>query len=404
MDEVIRMRLRRMIPPTAAPINLKDLLHGLCGILFGKRYLTKLEFEVRKYFDVGHVFTVSSGKAALTLILLALKTLSSRKQVVIPAYTCFSVPSAVVKAGLEITLCDTDPDSLDFDYDLLEKTITSQTLCVVSNHLFGIPSDVERVNRICRGKGIFVVEDAAQAMGGKQNGKMLGTIGDVGFFSLSRGKNVTCGSGGIIVTNSSEIAGAIERYYSSLQSSGTKEVLIEFFQVMMLSIFIRPSLYWFPLGLPFLKLGQTLFYTNFPVKKMSGMKAGLLWKWKDRLELSNRIRAENAAYFSEQLQLETARESTIPYLRLPVIVESKEIRNKIYSFSQEQGLGISFMYPTAINEIEEIRAVFNGQFFPSAKKLAERLLTIPTHHLILKRDRKAICGLFSEIFASGYPK
>lgn len=120
---------------------------------------------------------------------------------VIPAYTCFSVPSAVVKAGLDVALCDLDASTFDFDYRLLEAAVNEKTLCVIPSHLFGIPSEMDRVNAICREKGVYVVEDAAQAMRGPTKGK-LGTLGDVGFFSLGRGKNITCGSGGIIVTNS----------------------------------------------------------------------------------------------------------------------------------------------------------------------------------------------------------
>ena len=73
-------------------------------------------------------------------------------------------------------------------------------------HLFGIPSDVDRTRRICEEKGIFLVEDAAQAMGVEHGGRKLGTLGDVGFFSLGRGKNISCGSGGIILTSSADIA------------------------------------------------------------------------------------------------------------------------------------------------------------------------------------------------------
>ena len=78
--------------------------------------------------------------------------------------------------------------------------MTDETLCVLAIHLFGIPANLDRIKKLCRKKDIFIVEDAAQAMGGEYKGGMLGTIGDVGFYSLGRGKNITCGSGGIIVT------------------------------------------------------------------------------------------------------------------------------------------------------------------------------------------------------------
>ena len=101
----------------------------------------KRESEIREYFGSESVFLVSSGKAALVLILHALSSLRSRRKVLIPAYTCYSVPSAIVRSGLEIVLCDVNPDTLDFNYDRLEFLADEETLCVIPTHLFGICSE-----------------------------------------------------------------------------------------------------------------------------------------------------------------------------------------------------------------------------------------------------------------------
>ena len=111
------MKIRRTIPPAAAPAALRDLIYGIAGLFLGRQYQELLEKTLKDYFGVKHVFLVSSGKAAFTLILNALKSLSPEKtQVLIPAYTCFSVPSAIVKAGLDVALCDLSSTSYDFDY------------------------------------------------------------------------------------------------------------------------------------------------------------------------------------------------------------------------------------------------------------------------------------------------
>ena len=391
------MRIQRTIPPAAALIYLTDLLRGLSGIFRTKNNIRRFEKEIKEYFDVRHVFLVSSGKAAFTLILKALKTLSPDKnQVLIPAYTCFSVPSAIVKAGLKVSLCDIDISTCDFDHKLLKKAINNNTLCVIPSHLFGIPSEMENLKSLCKDTNTFIIEDAAQAMGGSYMGMKLGTIGDAGFFSLGRGKNITCGSGGIIVTNSSEIADAIEEYYSELESPGKIEVIREFLEIVILSIFINPVLYWLPAGLPFLNLGQTIFYKDFPIKKMSGMKAGLMWYWQRRLEQSNKTRVKTSDYFRERLGLKNNWKISVPHLRLPIIVNNRETRDQIYSDSQKYGLGISLMYPTAISRIEEIKNDFKENNFPAANKIEERLLAIPTHHLLSERDKKNICELFNK--------
>jgi dTDP-4-amino-4,6-dideoxygalactose transaminase len=388
------MKIQRTIPPAAAPLGWRDLGRGLAGFFSDRTSTQKIEAEMKAYFGVKHLFLVSSGKAALTLILLALKSLSPKREVVIPAYTCFSVPSAILKAGLDIALCDLDASTFDFDYKLLERAVSEETLCVVPSHLFGIPSKMDRVHRLCRERGVYVVEDAAQAMGGSYKGAKLGTLGDVGFFSLGRGKNITCGSGGIVITNSDAVAEAIRRYYHSLDAPGTAETIGEFLQVVLMALFIRPTLFWFPAGLPFLKLGETFFHRDFPVKKLSEDKAALLRNWRRRLEQSNQTRAETAAYFRGHLKMKMPEEEeSVPYLRLPILMNRREGRDRLYALSRKQGYGLSLMYPTPINEIEEIKGRFDEGAFPVAKRVAETLLTLPTHPYLSERDKRSLSRL-----------
>jgi perosamine synthetase len=387
------MKIQRTIPPSAAPIYWKDIRHGLIGLFGGEAYIERFENEIKEYFGVRHAFLVSSGKAALTIILQALKSLSpGRNKVIIPAYTCFSVPSAIVKSGLKVSLCDIDESTLDFKYELLESIMNEETLCVIPTHLFSSPSDMERINNLCRERDIFVVEDAAQAMGGKYGEKMLGTIGDAGFFSLGRGKNITCGSGGIIMTNSGRIADVLAGCYNVLPYPGLIEDLKNFFQLVFMSVFVHPSLYWIPARLPFLKLGHTIFHKDFPIKKMSSMKTGFLRDWKYMLEGANQRRKETAAFFNERLLSGNSRKESIPYLRLPVFAHDRAMRDRICASSKEQGLGLSLMYPGAIDEIKEIKGDFDGNVFPSASRIAECLFTVPTHHLLSEKDKENICA------------
>ena len=384
------MRIGRTDPPAAAPLGWADLCHAFAGIMSPARSLSALQEEIARHFGVRHVFLVSSGTAALTLTLKALKSMSGRTGVVIPAYTCFSVPAAVSLAGLRPVLCDIDPETFDFDYTLLEERLGANTLCVLGHNLFGIPSDVERIRALCAPRGIFVVEDAAQAMGTEDHGRPVGTRGDVGIFSLGRGKNITCGSGGIIVTSSDAMATVLGRQCRPLKTPGAASVLEEFLRLVFMALFIRPGLYWIPAGLPFLGLGQTVYPRKIKLRRLSGMQAGVLRGWRTHLARSNRVRSETAAYFAERLPLRTARGSSHPYLRLPVFAASRRERDRIHALSQARGLGLSVAYPTPVNEIPEIRFSAHGQRFPAAKTVAERLLTIPTHHWLCEKDKRAI--------------
>jgi len=351
-----------------------------------------LEDSVRQYFKTRHVFLVSSGKAALTMTLMGLKAGSSRTEVVIPAYTCYSMPAAVISAGLQPILCDINPSTFDFDHDQLAATLNDNTLCVVAHHLFGIPSDIERVKHICHARGVAVIEDAAQAMGVECGGRKLGTFGDVGVFSLGRGKNITCGSGGIVITASDAIAAAMRAQFPHLESPLPAESLKDFATLAFMAIFIRPRLYWIPNAMPFLKLGQTIFPKSVAVKRLSGMQAGLLHDWQQRLTQSNQRRSETAASVSRQISLNLPQGPSHPYLRLPVLASTPQRRERIHSFAQRRGLGMSVAYPTPINGIPEISHLFAGRRFPSAQTVSERILTIPTHQWISEKDQQAIAA------------
>lgn len=384
------MRIGRTLPPAAAPLGCRDLCHGVLGMLSPEDSIRSLEHSIRQYFGAKHVFLVSSGKAALTMTLMGLKAGSSKTEVVIPAYTCFSMPAAVISAGLRPILCDINPSTFDFDYEQFEATLTDNTLCVVAHHLFGIPSDIERVGALCRARGIVVIEDAAQAMGIESGGRKLGTLGDVGIFSLGRGKNITCGSGGIVVTQSDRIAEAVRIQWPQLESPLPAESMKDFAKLVVMAIFIRPRLYWIPNALPFLRLGQTIFPKSVAVKRLSGMQAGLLHDWQNRLSHSNQRRSEAAASVSRQMSLSLPQGPSHPYLRVPIFAPTPQRRDRIHSLSQQHGLGVSLAYPTPINDIPEISHMFDGKRFPSARKVSEHILTIPTHHWISEKDQRAI--------------
>lgn len=386
------MRIRKTTPPAAAPIGFPDLLSGLRGCL-ERDVVERREEEFREYFGTEFVFTLSSGKAALFLILSALKGASGRRKVIIPAYTCFSVPSAIRKAGLEIVPCDILPESLEFDPGQLERLCDDDTLCVVPTHLFGVPVDVSRVREIAGKKGAYVVEDAAQAMGGSRGGKKLGTIGDAGFFSFGRGKNVTCGSGGMIVTSSPSIAGRIRSLYDSLGHETGGESARTFLETCFMRIFLSPYLYWFPRGLPFLKLGETEYHEDFPVLRIGRLKAGLLKGWKERLERSNDARGAATRRYIETLGLKKGvgmYSNASPCLRFPVFLRDR--RGKEVACEGFGHLGISPMYPSTVNRIPEIQGRFGGSTYPSSETIVHTLVTLPTHPLADDSDRSRICS------------
>jgi dTDP-4-amino-4,6-dideoxygalactose transaminase len=353
------------------------------------------EDEIKKHFGVPYACLVSSGTAALTLALIALRDLSERTDVIIPAFTCFSVPAAVLAAGLRPVLCDVEPSTFDYDYARLQKTLSANTLCVVAHHLFGVPADIKRLRVQCHARGTFLVEDAAQAMGIKVDGEYLGTKGDVGIFSFGRGKNVTSGSGGVVIARQDSIAEALDRRCGCLEDPSRVQVWAELLRSAVMAAFIRPSLYWFPAAMPFLRLGETIYPRKVDLQRLSGMQAGLLHGWQARLTQSNQIRSDNATDLARRLSLSPPRGQSHPYLRLPVLASTRREKKRIFEMSRRLGLGLSVAYPATIDQVPQLKGHFDGGQYPGATKLAERLLTIPTHHWVEERDKKAIATCFA---------
>lgn len=323
---------------------------------------------------------------------MALKSLSGRRKVVIPAYTCYSVPSAIAKAGLAIAPCDLRCETMDFDWNQLEPLLDDDTLCVVPTHLFGIPSDVERVRRLCEGKGIYVVEDAAQGLGVEAGGNRLGSLGDVSFFSLGRGKHITCGTGGVVATRSEEISRALRIVYQEVAAEPAGNVALSIVSVLLMTIFLRPGLYWLPEGMPILGLGESRYYKDFPVFRLSRFQAGLLRRWRETLAAFNLAREATGKYYRSALQLEGAMgiySGDVPYLRFPVFFREDEERA---GKTPEYGaLGVRRMYPDSVNHIAELRDRFAGRSFGNSEKIARTLWTLPTHTLLRDTDKARIC-------------
>ena len=368
------------------------------GIVRKDEMIRNLREQIGDYFGVKYVSLVSSGKAAFLLALLALREDSDRDEVVIPAYTCYSVPSSIVKAGLKVRLCDIHPETLDFDFELLKKSVSSRTLCIVPIHLFGIPSDVDRVKEIAGSHGAAIVEDAAQSMGGTFRGRKLGTLGDIGFFSLGRGKNITAGSGGILLTGSERWGQAIARRVCDWEDPGLGKEITTLLEAALMTLLLDPRLYWIPETLPFLKLGETMFHRDFPCLRMGGVQAGLLRNWRKKLAQSNREHRETAygllrMLFGKNGSFQPQLDPDNVYLRLPVLSSSGAVKNRLLSAPDARRLGMRSMYPASIRAIPEIREMVHDQSCPSADSVAERLFTLPTHRLVSLRDRERIRGI-----------
>lgn len=396
------MRIGRTLPPAAAPITIKDILSGIKGALKKDQAVERFRSQLKAYFQVRHCYLLSSGKAALTMILQALKKIHPEKdEVLIPAFTCYSVPSAIVRAGLKVGLCDIDPQTLDFDYEQLPSRLSDQRLlCVLLTHLFGLPADVGRVKKLLESQPMTIVEDAAQALGASHNGSKLGTMGDVGFFSLGRGKALSTIEGGIIITNDDRLAAVLDELVDRVPHYKWWETAVLFLYAVALLIFLHPLLFWIPKAMPFLKLGETVFDPDFKIRRMGGFQAGLAREWQTKIEKLQARRGASARYWEKKLPATVATPLSMfsghpAVIRFPVQAGSAMQALELTNQGERMGLGISATYPAAIHEVAQVRRRFRLHDFPAASAAARQLVTLPVHGFVNYRDRKKIMKLLS---------
>lgn len=394
------LRIGKTLPPAASPLHLMDIASGVAGLIEGEALVEGFENELKSFYKVGYCFAVSSGKAALVLILQAMHEIHpDRDEVLIPAYTCYSVPSAIIRAGLKVRLCDMAPGTLDFDFDHIAEALKNpRLLCVIPTHLYGIPADVERIRTRINPRSVFILEDAAQAMGGGWNGMKMGTRGDAGLFSMGRGKAFSTVEGGIILTDNDQIGRIVEKRLAALDGYGGFDCLKLIVSAAALLVFIYPWLYWLPKSLPFLKLGETHFNPSFPIRRLSPFQAGMAKRWKTAINKQKEVRSVHANTFAGfGIMPPGIGKGAVPdVIRFPVLVTDTETKQKILRTSERVGLGISDGYPDTIDRIDELSSCFDGTTYPAAKDIVERIVTLPVHTYMKDTDVRDIVRLLYE--------
>lgn len=190
-----------------------------------------LEEEIARYSRCTHAVGCASGTDALLLALRALN-IGPGDEVITCAYSFFASAGVIANAGALPVFVDIDPRSYNIDAHRLEAAITPMTKAVIAVHLYGQCCDLSAVGAICDKHQIWLIEDAAQAIGAEWEGHRAGSVGDFGCFSFFPSKNLgAAGDGGMIVTSNDSFAdrvrllrehGARPKYYHALIGTNSR--------------------------------------------------------------------------------------------------------------------------------------------------------------------------------------
>jgi dTDP-4-amino-4,6-dideoxygalactose transaminase len=168
-----------------------------------KHKVYSFEQELADYCGAKYALATTSGSASLIVALLALG-IQPGDEVIVPAYTFVATFSSVIFTGAIPILAEID-ESLTIDPDDLEKRITSRTRAIIPVHMLGNACNMDAIMDIAGRYHVLVLEDACQALGGSYKKRALGTIGDIGAYSMNVFKTITTGDGGAVVTNTGDL-------------------------------------------------------------------------------------------------------------------------------------------------------------------------------------------------------
>jgi len=360
--------------------------------------------DIRRRVGVTHCRFTSTGRAGMTLLLRALRRLApaGRDEVVIPSYTCYSVAASVVKAGLRPRLADIDPATFDIAPSALASLDTSRTLALVATNLYGYPSDMPALERWSRQRGVFLIDDAAQALGASIGGRASGTWGDAGLYSLDKGKNVAAIDGGILVTNSDEVAAALDRELSDLPAPGASTSAGHVAKALVYFALLRPWLYAVPARIPQLGLGRTVFTTDYPLAQADPVLLSLgavMFARLDEFTAARRARAEALITALRGVGGATfvapAAGASPAWLRLPVLLPDATRKQDAIRALVAAGIGATGSYPDCLADVPEVRAHLADPDAPvdGGRAVARRIVTLPTHPFVAQSDLTRIVDI-----------
>jgi len=212
-----------------APIRA-EILAAVTRVCDSQRFILgpevdALEAELARYLGVDHAITVSSGTDALLAVMMALG-IGAGDEVITPTFSFFATAGSVARLGATPVFVDIDPATFNADPDAIARAITPKTRAILPVHLFGLAADLGPILEAAAARsGVAVIEDAAQAIGARYQGRVVGTAGLAGCFSFFPSKNLGAfGDAGLVTTADASLAtelrllrnhGAERRYYHS---------------------------------------------------------------------------------------------------------------------------------------------------------------------------------------------
>jgi len=362
------------LPPSGEPIGLS----GLARVLWEQEPAKALACGLRALLGTAVITFHASGREALRVALGRVAAESGRDEVVVPAYTCFSVPAAAVAAGLRVRLVDVDPDGR-IDVSALARLPLERAAAIVVCNLFGVPEPVDTVRKLAEDAGAAVVDDAAQSLGAAGPEGPAGARGSVGILSFARGKPLSALGGGAIVSR-----GEPPLLDSSIGPARANAVA----RALAYNAALAGPVFRLLSGVPALGIGKTVYDPEFVRGAIGGASLALAAALLPDLAAAAARRAARARELAAWFRSRTEFTPILPpegttgaFPRLAVRAPTAAARTRALARLEELGVGASAMYPSALDAVAALAPHLAGgpPHVPGARDLAARVVTVPTH-------------------------
>ncbi len=183
------------------------------GWVSGGAYVSNLESSLDEIFSGSRSFAVSNGTVALQLALQVMGP-SGDDEVIVPAFAFQAAGNVALQLGVNPVFCDVDGHSWNQSIETIEQVVTERTVGIVVVHNYGMAAPIEEICEWAKHKGIWVIEDCAEAWFSKYREKYLGQYGDIATFSMHATKTIACGEGGVVLVNRDYLLNRTKLYRS----------------------------------------------------------------------------------------------------------------------------------------------------------------------------------------------
>lgn len=335
------------------------------GVFVGGEQVLSLERELGEHLNARHVIGVNSGTDALRLALEGLG-IGAGDEVIVPTYTFVATAAAVKLVGARPVFVDSGNESFLIDAQTIECAVTPRTRAIIPVHLFGQAAAMDEILALAERRGLRVLEDAAQAFGGRYRDRCLGTLGDAGAFSFYPSKILGgLGDGGAIATNDDALAAKLRRLQNHGRQSHTSH----------------------------LEVGQN--------SRLDAMQAAALRVKLRRVDAWNARRREIAAIYRQGLA------------KKPIVLPSPEQtafshfvirtphRDQLRTWLADRDVETAIYYSVPCHRQPAFTPDLTDSNFPAAEHLAHTALALPLYPSLSEAAAHHVSKLVREFFDSG---